>query len=638
MPDATIKGLADWGLERVPGYRMDPATGREDTTWRQDFAETWVPRMTAWRAETQLRCLQDPLYRSYIDSLCAKDPAFFTALWLEIEEPRAMEYFHEGDDAFADDDLLDDLDDVDSYQTIYPFIPFAYQVETMQEFARTVLGRRYRSRRRNVLWDKARGCGSTYAVLAAMYWGWLFKKGLRGTILTEKWDKADRTHSLNTLFGKLDLFFNATPDWLIPPGFKGAGEKGADRQMGMLHNPLNGSVISTEPTTVSSTRSSREAYIAIDECAFHEHLDETWATVLGTTLHVLGWSTASYQYGRQWDSKLQEGRADSAGTTKVVTIDYFEHPHQDEAWKRETRAQFAAAGLVEQFDVEYLRNPNVGGTLVYFNQLSACPDTDEWYDPNRPLNLSVDPGVEDATAWSFWQTHFPEGKKRIRWLASYERAKLPVHFHAHVMTGIKPIPGDKAYPLWQEGFFGDEEQAFMRWLRPIPPSQITLYGDPSMRSRDVAHNSWERLFAEETLRLREREGLPAIPIMVTLPWEIIFKRNSYNDRRLGLREALMMSEFSKIMGAPELKYAISATRLQPNNEKNVSFPGHIHDRFYHKVTTAEFGMIWETLSLTDSEVKAQSLPNLKHAKRLQHGRRGSSRYQQKKHSSLLGVA
>ncbi len=651
MPDARIAGLAEWGLDRVPGYRMDPATGLEDPTWRQDFKD-WHAEMLAWRADTQLHCLSDPLFRSYVDTLCARDPAFFTALWLEIEEPRAMEYNVEGDDG-PDDESFDraelfDGADTESYETIYPYIPFAYQVEAVQTFARVVLGKKLRSRRHNVLWDKARGVGLTYAILAVMYWGWLYKRGLRGTILTEKWDKADRSHSLNTLFGKLDLFFKSTPDWIIPPGFKQKGEKEAHRVMGMLYNPLTGATISTEPTTVSSTRSSREGYIAIDECAFHEHLDETWATCLGTTFHVMGWSTASYQYGRQWATKLKEGRKDEAGTTTVVTLDWFENPHQDEAWLAEERARFVAAGLAEQFDVEHLRNPDAGyGTLVYFNQVQNCPDTDLWYDDSRPLNISVDPGVEDATAWVFWQTHFPGGKKRIRWIDSYERAKLPVDFHTHVLTGIEPkparrgkpgepdIPADTAYALWAEGFFGEREKYFMEWLRTVPAGNITLYGDPAMRSRDVAHNSFERLFAEGTLALREREGLPAIPVQVTLPWEIIYRRNKLNDRRTGLREALMFSEFSLTEGAQELKDAFASTRFQEATGKNTRPPGHIHDEFSHRVTAGEFGAIWETLSLTEAEVKPQTIAK---PKRLTHGHKARSRYQQQKQSSLLGVA
>ena len=164
-------------------------------------------------------------------------------------------------------DHLEDFADISDYNTIHPFIPFAYQVQGMQIFDHVVLGK-YRAQMLNVIWDKARGVGFTYAMLAAAYKTWLLRKNIRGTILTEKWDKADRTHSLNTLFGKLDLFFDSTPDWLIPPGFKAKGDKEAHRLKGTLFNPQTGSIIETEPTTVSSTRSGRSAYVMIDEGAF----------------------------------------------------------------------------------------------------------------------------------------------------------------------------------------------------------------------------------------------------------------------------------------------------------------------------------------------------------------------------------
>lgn len=454
MPDARIPSLARWGLETVPGYVVLP-NGVEDPTWRERYF-AWQRQMRQWRVFAQAEALASEEFRDELDALCDRDTAFFVNLWLEVEEPRAMTHAVGEIPDFDPFNMptLEDFSDIGDYQTIHPFITYAYQVQAMQVADHVVFGT-WRGKRLNVLWDKARGVGLTYALLAWAYKNWLRRKGFRATVLTEKWDKADRTHSLNTLFGKLDLFFKSTPDWLTPPGFKTQGEKDAHRLKGTLFNPASGAQINTEPTTASSTRSGREACVMIDEGAFQQFLDELWATAIGTTLHILGWSTASWQEGQQWQSKVDEARKDTTGTVKLIELDWPENPHQDRKWMEETRATFIAAGIGEQFEVEYLRNASAGyGTLVYKPLVDQCPDTSEWYDPHRPLYVSVDPGVADPTAWVFWQTYVRHGKKRIRVIDSYEIAKMPVEFHAHFITGIEPRPpkgdfaGDDAYPLW----------------------------------------------------------------------------------------------------------------------------------------------------------------------------------------------
>ena len=644
MPDARIPGLATWGLDVVPGYQIDPRTGQEDPLWRERY-DNWRRNTHAWRVDTQARCLVDEQFRDYIDTLCDRDTAFFVTLWLEIEEPRAME--RDGADAGPLDltalDTLDAIDAIDDYQTIHPFIPYPYQVQGMQVFDQVVLGK-HRAQRLNVLWDKARGVGFTYAMLAAAYHGWLYRTGLRGTVLTEKWDKADKTHSLNTLFGKLDLFFRSTPSWKIPEGFRSQGERGASRLKGTLHNPSNGSIISTEPPTATATRSGREAYVAIDEGAFQEYLEELVGTAIETTLHILLWSTASWQMGQQWQGMVDQARKDASGKSVLIEIDPWEHPAHDKTWEHETRAMFTAMGLAEIFEVEHMRNPGVSGTLVYKNQVDRCPIVPEWHDPHRPLNVSVDPGVADPTAWVFWQTYFRDGKKRIRVIDSYEIAKMPVEFHAHLITGIEPrppqgdFPGDDAWPLWAEGFFGETEAYFMDWLREVPPSMVNYYGDPAILVKDFSHESFAIKINEITADIREAAGITPLPVFpLGASWKPLYKRNSFHERRTGARKALMYTEFSDRDGALLVKDALSKTRLQEMTEKAVNAPGHIHDRNSHRVQAFEFGMIWETLELTEAELLPEKplRPKRIHpAKRLRGGR---SKYQRQT-KSLMGVA
>jgi len=620
MADALIPPLREWGLDVVPGYCVDPETGREDPTWRARYF-TWYENARDWRIWAQEESIADERFRTHLDTLCSRSPALFALTWLTIEEPRSMEYF----DNEADGDAADDIEtilaqpawdlDIDyEYRTVHPYIPFSYQVEAFDLLTKVILGP-LRGVEFDILWDKARGIGMSYAFLAWAYWGWLHVPGLRGTILTEKWDKAEKTHSLNTLFGKFDLFWDATPDWKIPPGFRDKGDKDAHRQKGMLFNPENGARIETEPTTADSTRGFREAYIGVDECAFHEYFRDTWATIHGTTKHCIGWSSANYRYGTQWEDVLKNARK-SPRSARVITLERYENPHQDARWEQRTRAVFAANGMLDQFEVEYMRNASAGyGTLIYKAQVDRVPWVDGGYEPNKPIKLSVDPGSvgpsADDTAFIAWQTHYTigGGQKKIRLLEGIQIGKMPVQFWAHVWTGIEPRPGDLSYPLWMEGFFDGRPQAIMRVMRDVPPGNIFLYGDPAMRRKDVTTESWISLFEKTTRELREREGLGIQPITVTLPWDYLNKRNNMTDRRVGAREALMMAEWSKqgLTGDPngvgEVIEALSGVRQQEMTERSTRAPGTLHTRHSHFAQAWEFGMTVETLQLTPQELQ-----------------------------------
>lgn len=656
---ATIPALKHEGLDIVPGYRLLP-DGTEDPTWRADFF-AYYERKRDWRVWAQEKFAKDSEFRAAILLLCSRDSAFFTDLFMTVEEPRSMAYFDAPamgvDEAlaqFADGQWEIALDDL-SYRTVHPFLMFDYQIHAHRLLTYTILGP-MRGFYHDILWDKARGIGMSYAFLAWAYWAWLFVPGLRGTILTEKWDKAERTDDLNSLFGKLDLFLEATPAVLIPDEFRDKGEKGAHRALGRLVHPTSGAAIFTEPTTADSTRSGREAYVGIDELNFHEYLDETWATVGGTTKHRVGWSSASYRYGRQGERKFKNGREHPKAAT-VVTLEWYQNPHQDSVWYEAERERFRAAGQEEQFEVEYLRNAAAGsGRLVYISQVNLTTTTEEWYEADKPLKLSVDPGVDDATAICFWQTHFRDGNKRIRVLDSIQLDKVPVQFWANVLTGIEPIgahvdangvsqPPDEAYAYLLEGYFEQSNvRQIMAWMAEVNPHAIQLYGDPAMLRRDVTHDSWISVFEQLTLKLRRRafgaDDPRAIPMYANFPSvKPLYKRNNFQDRRVGAREALQMTEWSTREGALLVREAMASTRLQELTERTTRPPGHIHDQFSHRVTAYEFGMIWETLKLTPDELQPQRLGKIEQPKKLRRGgiTRGRSAYQRARPDTLVGV-
>ncbi len=596
IPDAFIPAFAEWGLDRVPGYRVDE-TGAEDPTWRPDWI-AWRDAILDLILVMKERCEVDLPFRAQVKALCKADWAFFITLFLVVEEPRPDE----------EDDTLGDY----GHDMLKQFTPFAYQVELIQLFQRTVRS----PKKLDVYISKARGIGVSYTMMAAAWAAFLFT-GYRGRFLSEKLEKVDRTLDLDSLFGKADLFREYTPDWLLPEGF--STHNRAHRQQGMFKNPVTRAQLTGEATTGNSIRGGRATFVCNDEAAFQENYTATKATISGSTKHAFDWSSESYAKGRQWQNawksaRSEERRALDEGRTPVahvIELEWYENPYQDRDWYDEEFARYAAQGNADAFAVEYLRNPDSGyGTLIY-PTARDCPDTPEWYMPDRMLFASCDPGIEDLCAWVFWQTYFPGGKKTIRFIDSYTNNKKPVQFYTHWITGIVPVPGDTAYPYIEE-LQQPQEQYFMKWLREVPGRSLRCYGDPAVRARDSSLASFQAVMNQESLKIRKQAGIEdAVPVHIMVPHEIIHKRNNFHDRRNAMREALMHCEFSLTDGAQSFKEALYSVRFAEMTEKTTRPPGTLHDRFSHQATAGEFGMVYEELRLTDSEVKTKKIADPK---------------------------
>lgn len=624
-----IPALADWGqrvvgrdLSVVPGYRE--IEGREDPTWRPEYW-AWREDVILVRNEVQRRYFDDPLFQIEEYDRCfgpQGDPCWWICMWLVVEEPRP-------DDESVELEAEKEGDE-DIEVSIKPFILFAYQARIVY----LVIAICRLPRKLDLFISKARGVGISYCILAAFLWAW-FCKPWRVRFLSEKLEKADRSEDLDALFPKIDLFMDYLPVAFFPPGFhrvkRDLGGKKL-RMAGMFKNPKTRGQLTAEATTGTSTRGGRGTASASDECAFQQHYRKTRATLTGTTRHRIDWSTESFDFGRQWwdtwhsakraaITARAEGRPPAA---VVLELEWYEHPAQDEAWRQEALEVAKSDGNLEAFEVENLRNPLAGyGTYVY-PMVNECPETIEWYDPDKMLFMSVDPGTSDMTAFVFWQKHWKNGQKVIRWLDLYQNNRLPAEFYAHVMTGVEPQEGDVCFrEEYRRLFQGSREQYFMQWMASVHPDTIRLYGDPASKSLDTGASSFRARLVNQSRVLYERRGFDQRSLLILLPPEVIYKRNNHPDRRNALRHALLYSEFSKTDGGLELKESISLVRFGKETERTVHPPEPRHDRYTHPTSAAEFGMIFEDLRLTPEEFEAEQTRQ-KARERDDRGGRGES--------------
>ena len=590
-----IPSLAPWGLDVVPAYRVDEATGVEDPAWRAEWF-AWRQAVLRVRTEIQERCLRDPAFLEEEYERCKNDPGWFITIWLWVEEPRP------DDENAADDGDIDNLKE---------FIPFAPQVRLIYLTVAILAC----PTRHDLLVSKARGFGVSYTMAAVCFWAWLFRRW-RLRFLSQKLEKADRSMDLDSLFAKIDLFMEYLPERFIPKGFN-RGTKGRavkHRQQAMFKNPETKAQITAEATTGDSVRGGRATGVFNDEAAFQQQYRATRATIGGSTRHRIDWSSESFAQGRQWWDTWHTARkvnaelvaAGKEPVATVIEIDWYENPYQDQAWFERERAAYESDGNPEEFATEYLRDPRQHGTHVY-PQVGDCPDTAEWFDPNRMLYVSVDPGMADDCAWVFWQNHFPEGKKRIRWLDMFMRNRLPAEWYAHVLTGIMPTEDDVAW-AYRDELLHPEIQYFMRWLRDVPSHMMTIYGDPAIEAQDSGASSFRKRFVLTTQEITERAGLGTrAGREIVLPYRSIYLRNNHPDRRYALRKALLYSEFSLTDGAQQLKEAIGNVRFGEVTERTSLAPKVRHDRYTHPTSAAEFGMVYDDLLVHAEDLKPPKL-------------------------------
>lgn len=626
--------LQAWGekivgrdLSVIPAYRELPEGQenewgtREDPTWRTEWFE-WRLDVIKVRNYVQERYRKNLKFRQAEQLRCKNDPCWFIMMWLDVEEPRPDE------DNLDEDDLelyeqLADFDD-DDFDVLKPYILFAYQAKVVYIFAAVVR----MPFKFDVFISKARGIGISYTILAVAFWNWLFRKG-RGRFLSEKLEKAERALDLDSLFVKLDLFLESTPEDMLPQGFYGRSVK--NRQDAMFKNPETKGQLTAEATTARSGRGGRATYTASDECASQIAYKATRATLSGTTNHRFDWSTESFEMGRQWwdawrTAKKMAALARAAGKRAmaiVIELEWFENPYQDQQWYIDESARFESDGNPDAFAVEYLRNPHAGyGTYVY-PIASECPLTSLGYDHSKMLMMSVDPGMSDDCAWVFWQKHYSDGgKKVIRWIDMYKNSRLPAEFYAWVMCGVMPPKDYDLYLRFRDEFEHPETQRILNFMAKIPPNHIRLYGDPASKSTDTGASSFRARLVSESRKAYALRGYEKTSLLILLPPEIIYKRNNLPDRRNALREALMYSEFSDTAACQELRDDIASVRFGEVTERTVHPPGQRHDRHTHSTSACEFGMIFETLKLTPSEMKSQVDAANKRARRQGATRQG----------------
>lgn len=574
--DAFIPSLEELqpGLGTVPGYDGTTSGGFR-LRWK-----AWSEKVIRLRHDLMQLCEDDPEAQALELKRCEADVAYWAAMYAWIDEPRPRA----GEKPYK------------------PFIPSAAQVEFLQWLQRKCES----PEPFDGYVSKSRGWGATRTVCAFATWGWRFRPGWRGLLVSRKEDLVDKPLDLNSMFGYIDFLVDRFLPWMLPDGYVPR----LHRLKLMIKNPENGSQITGESTTTKAGRGARATYAIVDEAAFVPDFVMTYGTLSGTTDHRFALSTESFECGFDWFNTWQKYKNDS---DKVKQLEWFDNPWFDEYWlaEEEGRWEHDPNGFIREF----FRDPYAGfGQAVY--PIAADLDAVEYeYNEDAPLLIGIDPGRADDTALVFAQYRGSGTDRQLVWLDSYEKNLMPAEFYAHILTGIPPQLGDPCWVYWESDGrlkFTDRDKDVMAWLRDVPYSYLRTFCDPAGSAKDMSGLSFIDRLVMESRRLRKREfeegREKAQPRGIAPLYKDLFAKNRHDSRRSALRKILPNTVFSKRDGADKrLRLAFKSYRFNEPGDKATGEPTPLHDQYSHLVSAAEYLAVYIDLGVAEPRVRANDL-------------------------------
>lgn len=567
MPDSFISGLEDLepGLGTVPGYD-GTLSGGFRVRWR-----AWQERLIRVRDEVLTLCADDPEAQALELQRCAADVSYFVAMygWIDEPRPRKGEYPYK------------------------PFAPSAAQVEILQWLQRKCES----PDPFDGYISKSRGWGATRTICAFAAWGWRFRAGWRGLLVSRKEDLVDKPQDLNSMFGSIDFVIEHLPDWMLPRGCNRDQLRRYYRLKNMLKNPENGSQITGESTTTKAGRGGRATYAIIDEAAFVPDFTTTFGTLSGTTDHRFALSTESFEESKQWFLTWKKYEHD---TDRVKQLNWWDNPWFDEYWLSEEQARWEHDP--DGFIREYMRDPYAGFGQAVYPIAETLPEIDYDYNPSAPLLVGIDPGRADDTAIVFAQFRGSGADRELIWLDSYEKNLMPAEFYAHILTGIPPILGEDCWVYWESDRrerFTDYDKDYMKWLHDVPYSHLRAFCDPAGSQEPISGMSFVERLLIESKKLRAREFPNRTPKGIAPYYKDLFKYNRHDSRRSALRKILPNSKFSQRDGAKRLRLAMRNYSFNEPGSKATGQPTPLHDEWSHLVSAAEYMAVYIDLGVAE---------------------------------------
>jgi hypothetical protein len=328
----------------------------------------WPPDYTKellLRQERLLRIIADPLAQAGAREHYKNNPIDYIEHWCITYDPRNASQ---------------------SLPTTMPFILFPKQKE-MVAFIMDCL----RSRENGLL-EKCRDMGATWLCVALTTYLWLFWDGASVGWGSRKEQLVDKIGDPDSIFEKIRRQIDATPPFLLPVGFNPQAHLSYMKCI----NPENGATITGESGD-NIGRGGRKLIYFKDESAHYERPEKIEAALGDNTDVQIDISSVNgtaniFARRRQSGVVWEEGKEMPKGATRVLVLDWRDHPAKSQEWYDGRRAKAEREGLLHIFAQEVDRDYSaaVEGVLIPAPWIKAAVD----------LHKKLDGGMKEGKTYA----------------------------------------------------------------------------------------------------------------------------------------------------------------------------------------------------------------------------------------------
>ena len=342
-------------------YRGDPRV------WTRDYRPNYATEFKR-RAELLRTLRSDAKIRASVMTHYKHNPVDFILDWVTTYDPRNSPR---------------------GMPTTMPFCMFERQIDYVQFMHECVQDGE------GGLVEKCRDMGASYVALGYAVWAWLFCEGMAIGVGSRKEMLVDRIGDPDSLLEKVRMMIELLPrDLFWPAGFK------PKEHMPNLKiiNPANGAIIAGEAGD-NIGRGGRKTLYLCDESAHYDRPDKIQAALGDNTDVTMDISSVNgpgnvFHRRRLAGVVWEPGKRIARGKTRVLVMDWRDHPGKDQEWYDRRRKKAEEEGLLHKFAQEVDRDYNsaVEGVLIPSAWVQAAIDAHIKLDitPSGPIHAGQD--------------------------------------------------------------------------------------------------------------------------------------------------------------------------------------------------------------------------------------------------------
>lgn len=311
--------------------------------------DQWPPNyqsVHAWRIQSVRKMRADPVKLWAAKQYYSKRPVQFILDWCDTYDPRKQ-------------------------QTKWmPFVFFMKQVDVVEFF------QDLRTSSESGLIEKCRDAGATWLACAYSVWSFLFIKHDAIGWGSRKANLVDKLGDPDSIFEKMRLILRRLPKEFLPNGWN---EQKHAIYMKFV-NPENGATITGEAGD-NIGRGGRKSVYFVDEAAHLERPEKVEAALGDNTNVRIEISSVNglgnpFHRRRQAGIEWTKGKVMPPGFTRVLTIDWRDHPEKNQEWYDKRKAKYEREGLMHLFAQEVDRDYSaaISNTIVPKAWIMDCID------------------------------------------------------------------------------------------------------------------------------------------------------------------------------------------------------------------------------------------------------------------------